>query len=109
MGGRSAADAMFHRQIKLLNVSPHQYSAPMACLSTRSGSATFSSCGRKCTGVWIGGGGRGSIIFSLRYCCDWSIVLARSILERALNTSSCADVWSRIQCKSGVILLSRPK
>ena len=111
MGGRSAAAVTLHSRGEMLNVSPHQYPAPMACLSTGGGDAASGSCGRNCTGVWIGaeaGGGEG-VILSLSYCHACNVALARSMLEKASTASACADVWSWSQCKSGITLPSRPK
>ena len=49
------------------------------------------------------------MIFSLNSFQTWSVALARLTLEKAPTVPVCADVWSQIQCKSGVTLSSRTK
>ena len=61
MGGRSAAAVMFHIPSRLMGVSPNQYLALMACLDVGGEAAISVSCGRKCTGVWIGASGGGGV------------------------------------------------
>ena len=49
------------------------------------------------------------MIMSFDYFRAWSVASARLELERAPTVPVCADVWSQIQCKSGVTLSSRTK
>ena len=49
------------------------------------------------------------MIFSLRYSLARSVVLARLMLDIVSTAPACADIWSRINCKSGITLRSRPK